>query len=184
MNDLGLRAVSAFGFLTMMAIAWAFSRNRSAIAWRTVGWGIGLQLTLACLLLLTGLGEAFFAGVEVFVGSLIAYTGAGVHFVFRDLDQPSFLTQVFPIIIFMGSIFSVLYHLGIAQRIVGALAWGLSRTMKLSGAESLAAVANVFVGMVESALIVKPYMATMTRSELFALMTLGMGTVAGSVLVA
>jgi CNT family concentrative nucleoside transporter len=184
MSDLGLRAVSAVGFVSMIAIAWALSRDRKRIAWRTVAWGVALQLTLACTLLLTDLGAAFFVAVESVVGGLLAYTNEGVEFVFRDLNRPSFVTQVLPIILVMGSIFSVLYHLGIAQRIVNALAFVLSRTMRLSGAESLAAVANVFVGMTESALVVKPYLAAMTKSELFALMTLGMGTVAGSVLVA
>jgi CNT family concentrative nucleoside transporter len=184
MSDLGLRAVSAVGFVSMIAIAWALSRDRKRIAWRTVAWGVALQLTLACTLLLTDLGAAFFVAVESVVGGLLAYTNEGVEFVFRDLNRPSFVTQVLPIILVMGSIFSVLYHLGIAQRIVNKLAFVLSRTMRLSGAESLAAVANVFVGMTESALVVKPYLAAMTKSELFALMTLGMGTVAGSVLVA
>jgi CNT family concentrative nucleoside transporter len=96
----------------------------------------------------------------------------------------SFAVNVLPIIVFMGSFFAVLYHLGVVQRVVDALAWVLSRTMRLSGAESLAAVANIFVGMTESALVVKPYLERMTRSELFALMNMGMATVAGSVLLA
>ncbi|MCG8590059.1 MAG: NupC/NupG family nucleoside CNT transporter, partial [Proteobacteria bacterium] len=92
--------------------------------------------------------------------------------------------HVLPIIIFMGSLFAVLYHLGVVQRLVDALAWVLARSMGTSGAESLAAAANIFVGMVESTLVVKPYLERMTRSELFSLMTLGMATVAGSVLLA
>jgi len=91
---------------------------------------------------------------------------------------------VLPIIIFMGSLFAVLYHLGLLQRVVDLLARVLSRSMGTSGAESLAAVANIFVGMTEAALIVRPYLERMTRSELFTLMTLGMATVAGSVLLA
>lgn len=184
MTDVGLRAVSALGFVSMIAIAWLLSHDRRRIAWHTVAWGVALQLGLALVLLLTDIGTAFFAGIEVVIGGLIASTNAGVSFVFRELNQPSLLTQVLPIILFMGSIFSMLYHLGIAQRIVDVLAFALSRTMGLSGAESLAAVANVFVGMVESTLVIKPYLASMTKSELFALMTVGMGTVAGSVLVA
>jgi CNT family concentrative nucleoside transporter len=95
----------------------------------------------------------------------------------------SFALNVLPIIIFMGSFFAVLYHLGVVQRVVDAMAWLLARTMRLSGAESLAAVANVFLGMIESCLVVKPYLQRMTESELFSLMTLGMATVAGSVLI-
>lgn len=184
MTDPGLRAVSALGFATMMAIAWGLSRNRSAIAWRTVAWGVGLQLAIAVALLSTGASGHFFGFADAAVGALLRYTGEGVAFFFRELNQPSFLTQVLPVILVMGSIFSVLYHLGIAQRVVSALAWALSRTMGLSGAESLGAVANVFLGMTESALVVKPFVAGMTRSELFTLMTVGMGTVAGSVLAA
>lgn len=184
MSETGLRAVSALGFVAMLGIAWLLSRDRSRIRWQTAIWGIGLQLSIAGVLLLTGLGQIFFRGVGIGVAALIEYTNAGVNFVFRDLNQPSLVTQVFPIILFMGAIFSVLYHLGLAQRLVNGLAAILARTMRLSGAESLAAVANVFVGMVESALVVRPYLAAMTRSELFALMTVGMGTVAGSVLVA
>ena len=122
------------------------------------------------------------AGVAAFLG----YTQAGVEFVFGGLTQTgfSFVVNVLPIIVFMGSVFAVLYHLGVVQRVVDALAWCLARTMGSSGAESLAAVANVFVGMTEAALVVKPFVARMTRSELFTLMATGMATVAGSVLLA
>jgi CNT family concentrative nucleoside transporter len=91
---------------------------------------------------------------------------------------------VLPVIVFMGALFSVLFHLGVVQRVVAALAWVMTRTMRTSGAESLAAAANVFVGMVEAPLLVRPYVERMTRSELFVVMTTGMATVAGSVMVA
>ena len=94
------------------------------------------------------------------------------------------VTQVLPVIVFMGSLFAVLFHLGVIQRVVAALAWVMMRTMRTSGAESLAAAAEIFVGMVEAPLLVRPYLERMTRSELFALMTTGMATVAGSVMVA
>jgi CNT family concentrative nucleoside transporter len=115
---------------------------------------------------------------------LIAYTEAGSRFVFGSLADTGFslVIHVLPIIIFMGSVFAVLYHLGIMQRVVDVLSTALSRTMRTSGAESLAAVANLFLGMTESALLVKPYLERMTRSELFLLMTMGMATVAGSVM--
>ena len=121
------------------------------------------------------------------VNRFLGYAEVGTRFVFGDalMDTGfSFALNVLPLIIFMGSFFAVLYHLGIVQWVVGGLAWILSRTMRLSGAESLAAIANVFVGMIESSLVVKPYLARMTQSELFGLMTLGMATVAGSVLLA
>ncbi len=186
MSDVVPRLVSAVGFLAMIAIAWAFSMDRRRVPWRTVAWGAALQLALGLLLLKTFVGRLFFEGMSAVVGALLGYTDAGVRFVFGALVDTGFsiFVNVLPIIIFMGSVFAVLYHLGLIQRVVDALAWALSRTMRTSGAESLAAVANLFVGMTESALIVRPYLERMTRSELFSLMTLGMATVAGSVLLA
>ncbi len=186
MSDLGPRAVSLLGFGAMIGIAWAFSSDRRRVPWRTVAWGCGLQLALGVLLLKTPLGSFFFDAMNAVVSSLMEYTQAGVDFVFGSLVSTGFsiVVNVLPIIVFMGSLFAVLYHLGLMQRLVDILAAGLSRSLGISGAESLAAVANLFVGMTESALVVKPYLARMTRSELFVLMTLGMATVAGSVLVA
>ena len=186
MTDLGPRFVSALGFVSMMAIAWACSSDRRNVPWRTVGWGIALQLALGLLLLKSEPGRLFFIGVNGVVARFILYADAGSRFVFGALADTgfSFVVNVLPIVIFMGAFFAVLYHLGLIQRVVDVLALALSRTMRLSGAESLAAVANVFVGMTEAALVVKPYLSQMTRSELFTLMSLGMSTVAGSVLLA
>jgi CNT family concentrative nucleoside transporter len=185
-SDPGLRAISVLGFFSMIAIAWVFSKDRSLFPWRTVSWGVGIQLLLAILLLKTEVGRLFFVGVNTLVTRFLSYTRAGVDFVFGGLaDVPfSFLVDVLPLIVFMGSFMAVLYHLGIVQRVVGVVAALLSRTMRLSGAESLAGVANVFVGLVESCLVIRPYLARMTHSELFTLMTVGMSTVAGSVLLA
>ena len=178
--------MSGLGLFVMMGIAWLASSNRRQIAWRTVAWGLAIQFGLGLLLLRTNAGEAFFSGVSVVVDRLLEYTNAGTEFVFGPLSEVgfSFALGVLPIIIFMGSIFSILYHLGWVQWVVRGLAQMLSRSMKLSGAESLAAVANIFVGMVESCLVIKPYIKGLTRSELFTAMTLGMSTVAGSVLLA
>ncbi len=181
-----MRAVSALGFVAMIAIAWAFSTDRRGFPWRTVAAGVGLQLALALLLLKTPVGRLFFEGMSAIVGALVRYTEAGSGFVFGALVDTGFsiVVDVLPIIVFSGCFFSVLYHLGILQRVVDLLAVLLSRTMRISGAESLAAVANLVVGMTESALVVKPFLPHMTRSELFSLMTLGMATVAGSVMIA
>jgi CNT family concentrative nucleoside transporter len=186
MNELGARATSALGLLVMVGIALAVSSDRRRIPWRTVAWGLALQLGLGLLLLKTPAGGLFFRGMSALAGALLRYTEAGVRFVFGPLLDTgfSFALHALPIIIFMGSILAVLYHVGVMQRVVDVLARGLSRTMGISGAESLAAVSNLFLGMVESALAVQPYLASMTRSELFSLMTLGMATVAGSVLLA
>ena len=178
------RATSALGLVALIAIAWAMSSNRRQIPWRIVFWGLAIQLGLAVLLLKTPAGRPFFDGMNALARALIGFTDVGARFVFGSLADTgfSFVVNVLPIIIVMGSIFAVLYHLGIMQRVVGGLSTLLSRTMRTSGAESLAAVANLFLGMTESALIVKPYLERMTRSELFLLMTLGMATVAGSVM--
>ena len=187
MSEFQLRFVSAFGFFAMIGIAWLFSSDRRRVPWITVAWGIGLQLALALLLLKSEPGRLFFVGVNSVVDRFLGYTREGVLFVFGEglLNSGfSIVINVLPIVIFMGSLMAVLYHLGVVQRVVDVFAWVLARTMRLSGAESLAGVANVFVGMVESSLVVKPYLARMTRSELFSLMTLGMGTVAGSILLA
>lgn len=186
MSDAGARIVSVLGLGAMIAIAWIFSSDRRRVPWVTVAWGIGLQFVLGVLLLKTPLGSLFFAAMNAIVSSLMAYTQVGVDFVFGALVDTGFsiVVNVLPIIVFMGSVFAVLYHLGIMQRVVDSLAAVLARTLRISGAESLAAVSNLFVGMTESALIVRPYLERMTRSELFVLMTLGMATVAGSVLLA
>lgn len=184
MSDLGPRAISLLGFFVMIGVAWLVSSNRRAFPLRTVLWGIGLQLGLAVLLLRTQIGHGFFVAVNTVVNRFLLYAEEGTRFVFGPLMDSgfSFALNVLPVIIFMGSVFAVLYHLGVVQRVVDVFAWMLARTMRLSGAESLAAVANVFVGMIESSLVVKPYLSRMTQSELFSLMTLGMATVAGSVL--
>jgi CNT family concentrative nucleoside transporter len=185
-SEIGLRFVSALGLVAMIAIAWAFSVDRRRMPWRTVLFGLGIQLGLALLLLKTAAGSAFFAGASAAVGGLTHYTNVGARFVFGPLMDSGFaiVTQVLPVIVFMGSLFAVLFHLGVIQRVVAAIAWGMTRTMGTSGAESLAAAANIFVGMVEAPLLVRPYIERMTRSELFAVMTTGMATVAGSVMVA
>jgi CNT family concentrative nucleoside transporter len=180
------RATSAVGFVVMIAVAWLCSRDRRRVPWRTLAWGVGLQLALGVLLLRTPVGGLFFDGMSRVVAALAHYTDVGVRFVFGALVEPgfSFLVNVLPIIVVMGSLFAVLYHAGVIQRVIDALAVALSRTMGTSGAESLSAVANLLLGMTESALIVRPYLERMTSSELFTLMTLGMSTVAGSVMLA
>jgi CNT family concentrative nucleoside transporter len=181
-----LRALSGVGFLVLLGIAWLVSSDRSAIDRRVIAWGIAIQFAIAIVFLATPVGRAFFSLIEVPVAFLIDTTRTGVRFVFGPLLDVghSFALDVLPIIIFMGSLFGVLYHLGWVQPIVHGLARGLARTMRVSGAEALAAIANVFVGLIESGVVIRPYLANMTRSELFAFMTLGMSTIAGSVLLA
>jgi len=185
MNDLGPRAISALGFFVLLGIAWLTSTDRARIDRQTIVCGVLLQVGLACILLVSPLREIFFPGIELVVSLLIDWSRAGASFLFGPLLDvgPSFALSVLPIIIFMGSLFGVLYHLGWIQPIVRVMARVLSRTMHISGVEGLAAGANIFVGMIESGIVIRPYLATMTRSELFSFMTLGMSTIAGSVLV-
>ena len=183
-----LRVVA--GLALLIGILFAFSSNRRAIDWKLVGKGILLQFVLALAILhLSWVSSAFDAVGKGFV-ALLGYTREGSLFLFGDLvgrvDTFGYLFafQVLPTIIFFSAISSLLFHFGILQRIVGAFAWVMKRTLRLSGAETLAAAANVFVGQTEAPLLVKPYIATMTRSELMALMVGGMATLAGAVLAA
>jgi len=184
-TDLELRLISLLGVGVMLGLGWLFSLDRRHPPWRVLGIGLAFEFALALLLLKTPLGRLLFAAAERGVAVLTASTQAGAFFVFGPLAEVGFslALHVLPVIVFLASLFGILYHLGLLQRVVRGLAFGLGRGMKLSGAESLAAAANVFLGMVEAPLCVRPYIAGMTRSELFTVMTTGMATVAGSVLV-
>jgi len=186
LSELPARATAALGLLVLIGIAWSVSTDRRRFPVRIVVVGLSLQLLLAVVLLRTAAGRGFFVGVNAGVTGLLSFAREGSRFVFGPLLDagPSFALSVLPIIVFMGSLFSVLYHLGLVQRLVGGLAVVVSRGLGSSGAESLAAVANIFVGMAEAPLLVRPYLARMTRSELFTVMNTGMATVAGSVLLA
>lgn len=185
-TEIAARATSALGLFAMIAIAWLASTDRRRVPWRTVASCTAIQVVLAVVLLRTGFGRGFFVAANDAVNAFIAYTDAGVRFVFGALADTgfSFVVNVLPIIVFMGSLFAVLYHLRVVQPVVALLARALARTLGISGAESLSAVANVFLGMVEAPLLIRPYLAGMTRSELFCVMTTGMAGIAGSVLIA
>lgn len=186
MEDGGLRAISFLGFFGLLAIAWSSSTAKRSVDWRRVVWGIAIQFGMALLLLGTRAGRWVYGAVEIAIERLLEYTNAGTAFVFGPLLDTgfSFALGALPIIVFMGSVFAALYHLGIVQPLVRVLARLLSKTLRTSGAESLAAVGNIFFGLTESGLVIRPYIARMTHSELFAFMTLGMSTIAGSVLIA
>ena len=186
MSDLGLRFTSAFGLVAMIAIAWAFSLDRGHVPWRTVVWGLALQLAIALLLLLSGAGTLVFRVASAIVRGLETFSAAGSRFVFGPLFEESgfaIVTHVLPVIVFLGAFFAVLFHVGVVQRVISALAFVLARTLRTSGAESLCAAATIFVGMVEAPLLIRPYVERMTRSELFCVMATGMSVIAGSVLV-
>lgn len=181
---------AAFGMGVFLAICWACSENRRRIDWRLVAGGMGLQFVLAVLILkVPGTVMVFDWVAQRFV-DLLAFSGKGAEFLFSGLvsDVPKFgfifAVQVLPTIIFFAAFSSVLYYLGILQRVVFAFAWVMKKTMRLSGAESLATAGNIFLGQTEAPLLIRPYLASMTRSEIATLMTGGMATIAGGVMVA
>ncbi len=176
-------ARGVIGVIVLLGICFLLSNHRRSIHWRLVLGGIALQVVLALLILATP-----FSGVVEWASGgfvkLLGYSDIGARFMFGELVDASrygFAFKVLPVIIFVSALTSLLYYLGVLQWIVFGFAWVMSRLMKLSGAESLAAAANIFVGQTEAPLVVKPYIAKMTKSELMALMTGGMATIAGSV---
>lgn len=184
------RLVSLLGLFVMIGIAYGLSENRKAIQWRTVLMGIFLQVVFGLLILKTNLGREVFDTIGRGFNAILGYTSEGARFLFGSLATPSdslgfiFATMVLPTIIFMSALMSVLYHLGIMQKVVEVVAKVMMKAMKTSGAESLAAAANIFVGQTEAPLVIKPFVNKMTKSEIMCLMTGGMATVAGGVLAA
>lgn len=181
--------MSFIGLLVMVAIAFSASSSRKNIRWKTVVMGVGLQFALALIILKTPFGLAVFNTAKEAFNGILNYTSEGSRFIFGSLtDIPKsgfiFAFLVLPTIIFMSSLMSVLYHIGIMQKIVEVTARVMMKVMGTSGAESLSAAANIFVGQTEAPLVVKPFVEKMTQSELMALMTGGMATVAGGVLAA
>lgn len=177
-----------FGIVVFVGIAVLFSTNRRAIDWKLVGMGLGLQIVFALLVLKTGPGEMLFDTLATFFDTLLSFTYDGSEFIFGDLGNPdegnNFAFQVLPTIVFFASLMGVLYHLQLVQPLVQGMGWVMQKTLHISGAESLAASANVFIGQTEAPLAVKPYVEDMTHSELMTLMTGGMATIAGGVLAA
>lgn len=179
------------GMVFLIGLAWLFSTNRKKINWRLVIVGLLLQITLAVGVLGSTNIYAFFKGIGSIFVSILGFTEEGTKFLFGgELGAMSgsfgvvFVFHVLPTIVFFSAFTSLLYYFGILQKIVYGLAWVMKRSMGLSGAESLAAAANVFIGQTEAPLVVKPYLQKMTKSEMLSLMTGGMATIAGGVMVA
>jgi CNT family concentrative nucleoside transporter len=179
------RLVSLLGLVVILSLAWLLSENRRRISVRLVVSGLALQLALALVFLRTPAGEWAFAGFRAMVSRLLSFSDAGARFFFGEafLEKNMFFS-VMPTIIFVASATAVLFHLGVIQWVVRGMARAMQWVMDTSGTESLAAAAEVFVGMTESPLVIRPYLETMTRSEIVAMMTAGMGTVAGGVMAA
>jgi concentrative nucleoside transporter, CNT family len=177
------------GLAAFVGIAFLLSDNRRAIDRRIIGMGLALQIAFAALVLYFPPARIVIEWIGDRFVDLLNFTQAGSRFVFGSLaDQEKhglvFAIGILPSIIFFSAFSSMLYYLGILQKIVYAFAWVMSKTMKLSGAETLSASANIFLGQTEAPLLIKPYLGTMTRSELNCIMTGGMATIAGAVMLA
>ena len=188
--------VSFLGLAVIISCTWAISRNRRVFPWRTVAWGLGLQCAFALLILKTSAGVAIFEAAREATGKISEFATEGGKMVFGSLADPAFLGEkwgpnqafilaitVTTTIVVVSALSSLLYHWGILQRIVRAVALVMQKSMRTSGSETLAAAANIFMGQTEAPLLVRPYLRTMTQSELLAMMTGGMATIAGSVLI-
>ena len=203
------RAIGLLGVAAILCIAWLMSYDRARIRWRLVAAGLGLQAAFGWLVLKTTPGRWFFESVGGVVNGLLGFTLEGARFIFGNLVQPTvpvgtpqagggldaaagfvastgalFAFAVLPTIIFFSSLMSVLYHLGVMQQVVKGLAWVMQRTLHTSGAETLSASGNIFLGQTEAPLLIKPFVNTLTKSELITVMVGGFATVAGGVMAA
>ncbi len=191
-----LRLISALGLVVILVCAWLISSNRRIFPWRTVLWGVGLQFAFALFILKTWVGEALFSGAGRAIGKLNDFANAGAEMVFGPLANSELLKSNFgpghayifavsisATIIVISALSTLFYHWGILQRVVHAMAWVMRSAMRTSGSESLGAASNIFMGQTEAALLIKPYIPRMTMSELMALMTTGMATIASGVMV-
>jgi CNT family concentrative nucleoside transporter len=183
-------AVSLLGFVIFASLAWLFSSNRRRIAWRTIAWGVALQFIIGLIIFRLPVSQRILLWLNDAVLALLSASKSGSSFLFGPLAASPGETgavgfilvfQVLPVVIFFAAFTAMLYHLRVLQVFVRLFAKLFHRTMKISGAESLSSAANIFVG-IESALVVRPYLAKMTRSELLLILTTGMGTVASSTL--
>jgi CNT family concentrative nucleoside transporter len=174
------------GIIVLLAFALIFSANKRAVDWRLVGIGVVLQAIFGFLITKVDFVANIFATVSRAFVKLLSFSEDGAMFIFGDLATDTFgfifAFKVLPTIIFFSTVSSGLYYLGILQKIVFGIAWVMSRTMRLSGPESLSAAGNIFLGQTEAPLLVRPFIPTMSRSELMCLMTGGMATIAGGVL--
>lgn len=182
--------ISFGGICAILACAWALSESRRTVNWKLMGWGLGLQMILAVGIFVTDQGRAFFLMLNSVVIAALGSATAGIRFLFGPLalppgaeGSPGFILafQALPTIVFFASLMAVLYQVGILPWIVGLFSRAFTRLMNISGAESLCAASNIFVG-VESAMSVRPHLEGMTRSELHTVLAVGMGTIASSVL--
>jgi concentrative nucleoside transporter, CNT family len=185
----GSIAFGLFGLAVLVGIAFVFSNNKRAVDWRLVGTGVLLQIVFAALVLKLPLGRDVFDAIATGFVSLLQFVNVGSTFIFgsfMDVEKFGFVfaVQVLPTIIFFAALTGVLYHLGVMQQIVRAMAWVITKVMRVSGAETTSVCASVFIGQTEAPLTIKPYIERMTQSELMTVMIGGMAHIAGSVMAA
>jgi CNT family concentrative nucleoside transporter len=193
-----------FGGFVILSIAYAFSTNRKAINWTTVGWGVGLQVLFALIVLKTSVGQQVFSTLGDGINKLLGFSSVGADFVFGPLGTSTvwsrvanatlgedaaryaviFAFQVLPTIIFIAALFAILYYYGVMQVIVRVFAVLMHRVMRASGAESLNVAASIFMGQTEAPLTIRPYLPEMTQSELMTVMTSGMAHISGGIMAA
>ncbi len=184
------RLTGIFGMAFILGIGIALSRNRRAISWRVVGWGLGLQLAFAIFVLRVTFGRDLFSALGEVVKTILGYSYVGSSFVFGEIGKQQsslgviFAFQVLPAIIFVSALFAILYYLGVMQLVVKAFAIVMNKVMGASGAESLNVAASIFMGQTEAPLTIRPFLNKMTRSELMTVMTAGMAHVSGSIMAA
>jgi CNT family concentrative nucleoside transporter len=178
-----------FGLGVLIGIAWLASNNKRRVDWRLVATGVGLQVAFAALVLLVPGGKDVFDAIGRGFVKVLSFVGEGSRFIFGSLmDEKTFgfifAFQVLPTIVFFAALMGVLYHLGVMQAVVRAMAWGITKVMRVSGAETTSVCASVFIGQTEAPLTVRPYIPKMTESELITMMIGGMAHIAGGVLAA
>ena len=191
------RFTGILGILAVLLAAWLGSTHRSRIRWRTVIWGLGLQVLFAFFVLKFSFGQQFMTWAGGVVNNMLSATTAGTRILFGELGLPNagafgkvispasgsiFAFQVLPTIIFISAFFAVLYHIGVMQLIIRALAWIMLKTMRISGAESMNVAASIFMGQTEAPLTIRPFLSKATRSELMTIMTSGMAHVSGGIM--
>lgn len=179
------------GIIALLVIAFLLSKDRKAINWRTVGFAFSLQILLGAFVLYVPFGKDVLGSITNGVQQVIDSAKAGINFLFGGLGTDAmfgngvgfvFAVRVLPVIIFFSSLIAVLYYLGVMQWVVKIIGGGLQKLLKTSKPESLSATANIFVGQTEAPLVIRPYIAKMSQSELFAIMVGGLASVAGSIL--
>src|SRR5712691_7069037 len=184
------RLTGVLGMLVMLGLAYLFSTDRRAIKMKTIAWGLGLQISLAFLVLRWSYGQQLFLRAGNGVNKLLSYAFVGSEFLFGELGKQHsslgliFAFQVLPTIIFIAALFALLYYLGVMQVVIRAAAWVMQRVMGASGAESLNVAASIFMGQTEAPLTIRPFLPDLTQSELMTIMTSGMAHVSGGIMAA